>query len=175
MLLSWAAALVLILAVCGYLVTQTDLARQTTLNDQAKSSSNEDTERSVNNVDYSGPSQSDIDSSQDGKKNSEELQLTTGKNVDVAISFADVFNGNVEVRAFIPGLIEASGICTANLKQGNITVDASANAFIDVSSTQCPPIYIPLSRFPATGKWTLTVMYTSTVNSGSSGPIEVIL
>jgi uncharacterized membrane protein YvbJ len=53
-LLSVITALVFVIALCTYEVAQSDWARQNIFKEQAQKN-NKDTERPVNDVDYSGP------------------------------------------------------------------------------------------------------------------------
>lgn len=161
----------------GYIAAQSNWAQENIFGEKANEEASTESERPVNSVDYSGPSQTDTDSSQDGKKNNDNSSETpnNAENISVAVSYADVLNDNVEIRAFIPGLIEGSGTCTATLKQGDLTVQASSKAFVDASSSQCEPIYIPLAKFSTKGKWILTISYKSSTHSGASETVEVTL
>ena len=139
-------------------------------------------------INYSPPSDEDIEHSQDAKQKiederpnnsnpdgSEATTENTGskKSVGVGVSFADVFENNVEIRAFIPQTIEGTGTCTATLTRGSQSITESAKGFVDSSSTQCEPILIPLSRFTDKGIWNLVVSYKSPSSNGKSGAIEV--
>lgn len=99
---------------------------------------------------------------------------TTKSNVQVGISSAGVFNGNVEVRAFMSGVIEGDGSCTAIFTKGSERVTASSTAFIDTHTTQCNPIILEQSKL-SKGTWSLTVEYTSNGYSGVSAGMEVTL
>lgn len=140
--------------------------------------------RNVNDVDYNPPTQEDIDSSQNGKKNTASQNATEQKpnqpdtekrKIAIGVTFADVIDGKVEVRAFTPSIIEGGGTCTAIFTNAEYTVTATSKAFIDSSSTQCTPIYINTSEFKVKGVWLLNLSYSSTTATGSSDPIEVTL
>lgn len=76
------------------------------------------------------------------------------------------------VRAYVSGVFEDGGTCTATATQGASTISKSAVGFGNVSYTQCAPIDwdSPLG----TGKWTITVSYKSAATSSSqSVTIEV--
>ena len=145
------------------------------------------TSREANSVDYNPPSNQDLESSQDAKKyneskddnptqNTDDSDTNTQKrSIEVGISYADVYDNNVEIRAFAPGTIEGSGACTATLTQSQQHVTKTVKAFIDSSSSQCEPIYIPVSEFTSKGKWTLQVTYESPTSSGKSEVREVAL
>ncbi len=143
----------------------------------------QDTERTVNDVDYSGPTKEDVDESQAAKEKIDQEQADDNstqtpaqqQTVSVAVSFADVSGTNFEVRAFVPTAIEGGGTCTATLTQGSSKVQKSSEAFVDTSSSQCRPIYIPVSEFPSKGTWSLNITYASATHKGESGAFEVSL
>ncbi len=172
------AIFILVIATGIYLSTSNSWFREHILNIKpgAEQSKNVDT-RPTNSVDYSGPSKSDIDASQQGKEKGAAPPSAPADpgSVSVAVSFAGVSNGSVEVRAFIPSIIEGSGQCTATLIKDGEKVEKSNTAFVDASSSQCNPIYIPLSDFPSKGVWSLVVSYKSPDAKGSSEKIEVNL
>lgn len=137
-------------------------------------------EIALDSTDYKSPTQEDINASQDAKKNADnekvhENHTKVKKSVPVGVTFADVYNENVEIRAFTPAVIESDGVCSVKLTNGSHTVNASSSGFIDAKSTQCKPIYLPLSKFPVKGTWILHVSYTSPVSEGTTEPIEVTL
>lgn len=136
--------------------------------------------RSTNDVDYSGPSETDIEHSQDGKKNSssnetDEQSKSVTTNTPVAIAFADVSGDNVEVRAFIPGVIEGTGTCTVSLSKDSYVVTKTSKAFIDASTSQCTTLLVPLSELQSSGIWSLRVSYSSPTHTGESSPVEIAI
>jgi len=141
--------------------------------------SNSNKTPSSNEVDYSGPSDSDINESQNAKKNSESNNTSqnstipsTKTSVSVAVSYADIYNGNLEVRAFTSDVIEGTGTCTVTATKGDARITESSTAFIDVSTTQCNPIYISQSRL-SPGTWIVTVSFSSPDKEGVSDKIKV--
>lgn len=136
--------------------------------------------RPTNSVDYSAPTDNEIKDSQNAKKQNyadSDNQNANGatKNVTVGTTYADVNSNNqLEIRAFIGGVVEGNGTCTATVSKGATTVTASNPAFIDVSTSICEPIYIDKTRFTA-GTWSVTVSYSSPDAKGSSEPIEVTI
>lgn len=153
--------------------------------EQSAQNNTESTSRGVNSIDYSGPTDEDIEHSQDGKKNSTETpneglesdkDNTSAKtSASIGIAFADVVNSSVEIRAFTPSVIEGDGKCTAQLTKGSTEVTESSSAFIDSTSSQCQPIIIPISKFNQSGSWSLVVMYDSSTSRGISDSISVVL
>ena len=148
---------------------------------QANSST---TAKSTDGINYSPPTQQEIESSQDAKKNDAQQQSNSSTNttntaskqtVSVSIAFAgyDSNEKAVDVRAFTPDVIEGDGTCTATFTQGSKTVSQSSEAFIDSSSSQCEPILIPESKFDTKGTWKLSVLYVSSKSTGVSSPMNV--
>ncbi len=143
--------------------------------------------RSVNDIDYSGPSVTDTIESQEGKKKNNTSTSSPKKpskisssstpkvSASIAVSFADISGENFEVRAFVTTAIEGGGTCTATLTKGEYKLEQSSEAFIDTSSSQCHPIYIPLSNFPSRGTWNINITYSSETHRGESGLFEVTL
>lgn len=148
----------------------------------------------IEGIDYGPPTEQEVENSQNAKKdaveenttsqenqtgennsnNGESGNSTTTKQVSVAISFADVIDGNVEVRAFIVGVIEGTGTCTATLTHtATQPVTKSSQAFVDASTSQCQPIMIPVSSFDQDGEWTLVVTYKSPTSSGQSEKMTI--
>lgn len=146
-----------------------------------------ETNDGINSVDYNPPSSEDVKSSQDAKNNNEANNNpqssdddntnteTQKRGVEVGISYADIYENNVEIRAFTPGVIEGSGTCTITLSQDQQRVVRTVKAFIDSSSSQCEPVYIPLSEFLPKGKWTLQVTYESPTSNGKSDSREITI
>jgi hypothetical protein len=137
----------------------------------------------IDGVNYGPPTEQEIESSQDAKKNILEEDKASGdgsngnstnlKTANVGVSHSEVIDGNLEVRAFIGNVVE-SGTCTATLtRTGSETVTKSSRAFVDASTSQCEPILIPVGEFDETGEWTLVVSYKSSTSAGESEKITV--
>jgi len=97
------------------------------------------------------------------------------KNLPVVIASAGKIDNTVEVRAFVSGIIEGNGTCTATFTKGSLTVTRSSKAFIDATTSQCEPIVIPVSEFQQKGIWNLVMTYVSPDAKGSSESMEVSL
>lgn len=100
---------------------------------------------------------------------------TAKKPVQVGVTIADQYDTQVEVRAFVQGVIEGTGTCIATFTQEGVTVTASSKAFVDATTSQCKPIYIDRSKFPAAGIWQLVVSYDSPGYTGKSEGISVTI
>lgn len=92
---------------------------------------------------------------------------TTGKKqVTPIITNADVN----EVNAYVTGIFEEGGTCTATLTKGSKKVTRSSTGFQNASYTSCAPIDVSGSLEP--GTWTVVVTYTSASSEGKSMPRE---
>ena len=135
----------------------------------------------IDGINYGPPTDEEVENSQDAKKDilEEDAANSSGddndlKKVIIGVSHSEVYDGNVEVRAFISGVVEGAGTCTATLTQpGAQTVTKSNEAFIDASTSQCRPILIPLNQFDQKGEWVLVVTYKSPTSYGTSEKVTV--
>ncbi len=134
----------------------------------------------IDGVNYGPPTDEEVENSQDAKKDiideedTENEQTGDLKQVNIGVSHSDVIDDNLEVRAFVSGVVEGTGTCTATLsKTGSQTVSKSGSAFVNASTSQCRPILIPLSEFDQTGDWILVVSYKSSTSTGESEQITV--
>lgn len=84
------------------------------------------------------------------------------KNVTPVITYS----GRDEVNAYVPGIFEEDGVCSALFTQGQTSVTRSSTGFANVSDTQCEPIYPDL---PNASSWSVVVSYKSATSVGSSG------
>jgi len=85
-------------------------------------------------------------------------------------------SGQINVRAYIPGIFESTGTCTATFSlSGYNSVSKSSPGFQNVSYTTCTPINVSRSAFPVAGNWTLTVSYKSPAYKGTSAAQTVTI
>lgn len=69
------------------------------------------------------------------------------------------------VNAYISGVFEEGGTCSATFTQGGTTVTRTSVGFANVSYTQCAPITPDL---PNSNGWSVVVSYTSPAAEGRS-------
>ena len=131
-------------------------------------------------INYASPTKEEVEEGQDAKRRliddraeTEEKSTDEYKQVNVGVTFSEVVDRRLEIRAFTPSAIEGDGVCTANLQKGKIKVTESSPAFIDSTTTQCQPIFIPIDKFSSKGVWYLVVSYKSSQSIGESSIIEV--
>lgn len=97
----------------------------------------------------------------------------TRENATPVITDAGQYDSHVEVRSFIPEIVEANGKCTMTFKQGTLQLVRTTDVLPSATTTICEPPKIPATEFPNTGKWVLTVSYDSPSSRGTSDPWEV--
>lgn len=167
---------IITIVVAALLLIGGGVAAYMVMNNQNKADSQE-----TNDVNYDPPTDQEVEEGQDAKKDayenaenpsSDDKSTTeTKKSVNVGVSFADMYDGKLEIRAFTNGIVEA-GTCTATIKKAGEEITKTSGAFIDASSTQCEPIYVPRSELSA-GKWSVTVLFSSKTAQGTSEIVEV--
>jgi ABC-type Na+ efflux pump permease subunit len=74
------------------------------------------------------------------------------------------------VTAYVPGVFEEGGICTATFTQGGTIITRTSSGFENASYTQCAPISPEL---PNTNAWSVSVNYKSATAEGSSKATEI--
>lgn len=79
-----------------------------------------------------------------------------------------VYDGFVEIRAYISGVVEDRGTCTATLKQGSRTVVKTTTGAADATTSRCVPFRFPASDLGASGTWSVTLSYGSDSAQGTS-------
>lgn len=71
------------------------------------------------------------------------------------------------VKVYVTGIFEEGGTCTATFTKGSQTLTKSSDGFQNASYTQCAPIELS-GNFLSSGKWSVTVKYSSSVSEGTS-------
>ncbi len=151
-------ALVLVLvAGAGAYLYKSKIAKPKNQPDPAKS-----------NVNYSPPTEEEKNPARDQPVKPEQISTPEGPKNKVipSITSAD----KQEVRAFVAGINEEGGTCTATVTMGSQSVTATSQGFSNVNYTSCPAMKFssPLKA----GKWSVTVSYRSATSEGSSEPFS---
>jgi hypothetical protein len=107
-------------------------------------------------------------------KEQEQKQADTATPNNKASVKPTITNTTGSVNAYVSGIFEEGGTCTAIFTKASTTLTKTTPGFQNVSYTQCAPINLE-TGFLSTGQWTLIVKYDSEKSSGSSDPqtIEV--
>jgi outer membrane lipoprotein-sorting protein len=84
----------------------------------------------------------------------------------VAITDANVYNGQVEVRAFVSNMI-ADGTCTYTFTSSTKTITKTSPAKADVSTTNCLTLDFNVSELSGYKKWVVTVKYENQQKTAS--------
>jgi len=139
-----------------------------------------DTPRAINSVDYSDPTQEESNAGNEQKEKNKEREaidaLPTSKNAAVTISDATQYNRVIETRAYVTGVYEDGGTCTATFtKSGSISKTISKSAFKDAKTLQCGALDITRDEFDDAGEWTVIVSYDSPTATGTSSARKIVL
>jgi hypothetical protein len=90
--------------------------------------------------------------------------------VTPVITNASQIGQQITVNAYVSGIFEDGGICTASFTQGSLQVTKNSTAFANATTTDCPPIVMNSSEFSSKGNWQVTVAYNSAKATGTSQP-----
>ncbi len=133
---------------------------------RSKTTPESQTGLSQSNINYNPPTEEEKNPARDEAVKPDQINTSEGPKNKVVPSITSA--DNREVRAFVAGINEEGGTCTASATQGQQTVTATSTGFSNVNYTSCRPI--PFSSPLSTGKWTVTVSYRSGTSEGSSEP-----
>jgi uncharacterized protein (UPF0333 family) len=97
-----------------------------------------------------------------------QASATQKKSIQPVIVDANLYDQTVEVRAYIPGIVEDGGTCTVTLRKGSHIFTRTSAGFQDAKTTNCTKVTINRSDFPEAGTWSTTVSYDSNTASGTS-------
>lgn len=101
-----------------------------------------------------------------------EPPANTKKDVSPVISYAgyadEATKQQVEVDAFVPGVLEENGTCTLTATKGSLKVTAQTTGHQNVSQTRCDNFVVDRSKFASAGTWTIVVLYDSPTAQGSA-------
>lgn len=78
-----------------------------------------------------------------------------------------ITNTSRSINAYVTGIFEDGGTCTATFTKDGTSLSKSSVGFQNVSYTQCAPID-ETPGFLSSGKWSVTVTYTSPTAEGTS-------
>lgn len=81
---------------------------------------------------------------------------------------SETISGDIEVRAFIPGIYEDTGECSAVFTNGSMSFTRQVEALKDATTTRCDTVQVAREDFPSTGNWSVKVTYSSPTAQGSS-------
>jgi ABC-type lipoprotein release transport system permease subunit len=95
------------------------------------------------------------------------------KTVVPTITYADEYQGQVEVGAYVSGIFENSGTCTATFTLGSKSLTQQTIGVTGASSVNCPAMTLPVTSFEPKGVWSVTVTYTSPTAKGISKANQV--
>lgn len=78
-----------------------------------------------------------------------------------------ITNTNGSINAYVSGVFEEGGVCTATFTKGSSTLSKTSVGFQNASYTQCAPMEIG-NGFLSSGTWNVSVSYASSAAAGTS-------
>lgn len=127
-------------------------------------------------IDLSPPSQEELKSTQEHKKDlgdqTDETKQNPSSSIKPLITSYGVYSGSVEVGSRVPDVFETDGICTLKLSKSGKVVSKSRKAKQNVSEMSCGFISIPTTQL-SSGVWSATISYNSPAVSGTSDAVKV--
>lgn len=108
------------------------------------------------------------------KQEQETTQPTSGtKSVKPVITYAGQYGQNIEVGAYVGGIFEDEGTCTATFTQGARTITKSVQGVKDVNSVACPVMSVSVEDLQSKGIWSVVVNYSSSTARGDSDSRQI--
>ena len=113
------------------------------------------------NANYNPPTQDEITTGEQIKnQNATKNQDPAPTDYIITIVDANQYGSNVEVRAFISGLVKNGGDCTYTFQLHQSAFTQTSPASADAAHTNCSPLIVPTSEFSTSGTWSLSVSYS---------------
>lgn len=131
--------------------------------------SNTATNKDDNYINLDPPTEEEKKSAEDHKNSlaDEKPASTTPGSQGVTVTITNASRS--EVNAYVTGVFEDGGHCTATATMGSQTKTATSEGFTNVSYTSCAPIKWSLPS----GNWSVVVSYSSSKASGHSEAVAV--
>ncbi len=160
------AVIVVAAASGGWWLTQRDNATSTEVARKAA-----DDKSSIN---YNPATEEELKETEEHKQNLIDQQNQSGQPSDAkrkvtpVLVDASQYDNEIEVRAYIPSIIEDGGTCSVTITKDNLKVTKTSSGEKDATTTRCGNIVIPRSEFKEYGKWSVVISYSSSSSQGSS-------
>ncbi len=90
------------------------------------------------------------------------------RSVTPSITYAGQYGDFVEIGAYVDGIFENNGTCTATLQKDGVILTKTVTAEKNVRSMDCPVMKFSKSEFTTNGLWTAKVAYSSETAKGTS-------
>lgn len=133
---------------------------------------------SSNNINYGPPTQQEKDAAQVHKDQLANQSVSSNSSSSTGIKqvtpiITSINPDGASVYAYVLGVFEEGGTCTAVAQKGSTTITGQSAGFQNSNYTSCYPISFstPLTK----GSWSVTVNYSSSTAKGSSNPYPVTL
>lgn len=90
------------------------------------------------------------------------------RTVTPVIVDASQYGDQIEVRSFVPGVVESGGACTITFTQGSLKLTKTVASTPDATTTQCAKLKFSRSELGVNGTVSVAVAYASTQSAGTS-------
>lgn len=172
-------SLTALLILCLFVVAAVSFNHRNKAKDSALAATPPTSNTKNPSVNLSPPTPEEVKSGDETKKdiiaNEQTTQPSTSpQNVPVQplLTYAGVYNDQVEVGAYVPGIFEEGGICTLTLTKDGKSKSTTVTAVRNVNSVDCPVMTVPRSELTA-GTWRAVVGYKSVKHIGESSVKEI--
>ena len=133
------------------------------------------TDTSSSTINYDPPTEEEIKTGQETKarNNSDNPTAPVINSAGLAQVTPTIASYDTSsVSAYITGIFEEGGTCTATFKRGDDTITTTSTGFQNSNYTSCAPLKLQ-SPLNIRGDWTITVSYVSAKSSGTSEPVTL--
>lgn len=139
---------------------------------EASKPTNQPTSSADGDINFSAPSEEDNKNTEARKqeiieKSQNPSANPSGANVQPIITYSEKYGNDVETAAYVQGVSEEGGTCTATYSKNGQSKEAKVTAFANSGATNCPPMIISASSL-GSGTWQVKVTYKSATRSGVS-------
>lgn len=126
-------------------------------------------------INLSPPTEQEIKETEEHKKTLPSNSTPTNQNNQESSGVTPVITSADQstVRAYVSGISEDGGVCTATFTQGASVFSKESSGFRDVNTTICEPIRLERSDFSSSGEWTVVVAYKSSLVEGISREVKI--
>lgn len=127
-------------------------------------------------VNYNPPTQEEKQQTDQNKQQLAEKddQPTPTGNITVTLTYAGIYDNNIEAAGYVQGIFEDGGTCKYILSLGSQQITRESKGLTDARYTTCPPVRIPRAELQP-GTWKVALHYSSASGSGTSNEQTVTI
>lgn len=166
------ASLLLLLLVGGVILYSRSMSADNTSIGKNKESSVASSSQSFSDDPMESNSQSKDSGAVNSKSSVDKISSNSNREVSVAIIDASQYGDVVEARAYASD-ISADSTCKFTFEKDSVEVTRDIKALTGAQNNSCVMPTIPVSNFPSSGRWILTINYHTATKSIDSKSVEV--